>query len=215
MAAAGMLALTLAACVAPEPGVSPPAHIAPSVPLTPSASPATPSHPAPGRTVEVTLPAEVGDLRGVRIATIVPDAGAASRALQEAVREFAEQNGLVVDEFVAAGDTASIDSAFAGALAAEPHVVVGLGAGAVDVFAYNSSQLLDQDFLLLGAQLAEPTANVAAVIWEGATSRGSGAPADGNLEEATVTASRAAEAVAVGLTTVMSGVSGIVLHLPG
>jgi hypothetical protein len=161
------------------------------------------------------VPADPGDLRGVRIAVVVPDGGATSRVLKEALRGFAEVNGLDVEEFVATGDAASVDAAFAQALAAEPHVMIGLGAGAVDVFAYNSSQWLDQDFLLLGAQVAEPTSNVAAVVWEGATSRGSGAPADGELDDTAVTPSRAAEAVSVGLATVMSGESGIVLHLPG
>ncbi len=209
-----MIALTLTACAAAALEVPDPGGTAASVLPAPPADSTTSSHPAPGRTVEAAAPAARGDLRGVRIAVVVPDDGATSRSLQAAVRSFAEVNGLTVDEFVATGDAASIDSAFAEALATEPHIVVGLGAGCVDAFAYNSSQWLDQDFLLLGAQVAEPTANVAAVVWEGATSRGSGAPADGDLDDSAVSAGRAAEAVAVGLTTVMSGESGIVLHLP-
>ena len=210
-----MLAMTLTACAAPESGLSAAERTASPVPLGSTTDSVSPPQPAPGRTVEAVVPADAGDLRGVRIAVVVPDEGATSRALQEGLRGFAEVNGLVVEEFVATGDAASVDAAFAQALEAEPHIVVGLGAGAVDVFAYNSSQWLDQDFLLLGAQVAEPTSNVAAVIWEGATSRGSGAPADGDLDDTAITPSRAAEAVSVGLATVMSGESGIVLHLPG
>ena len=210
-----MLAMTLTACAAPESGFSTAERTASPVPSGSTTESAGTSRPAPGRTVEAVVPADAGDLRGVRIAVVVPDEGATSRALQEGLRGVAEVNGLVVEEFVATGDAASVDEAFAQALAAEPHIVVGLGAGAVDVFAYNSSQWLDQDFLLLGAQVAEPTSNVAAVIWEGATSRGSGAPADGDLDHTAVTPSRAAEAVSAGLATVMSGESGVVLHLPG
>ena len=210
-----MLAMTLTACAAPESGFSAAERTASPVPLGSTTDSVSPPQPAPGRTVEAVVPADAGDLRGVRIAVVVPDEGATSRALQEGLRGFAEVNGLVVEEFLATGDAASVDAAFAQALEAEPHIVVGLGAGAVDVFAYNSSQWLDQDFLLIGAQVAEPTSNVAAVIWEGATSRGSGAPADGNLDDTAITPSRAAEAVSVGLATVMSGESGIVLHLPG
>jgi ABC-type uncharacterized transport system auxiliary subunit len=215
IAAAGMLAMTLTACAAPESGFSTAERTASPVPRGSATDSASPSQPAPGRTVEAVVPADAGDVRGVRIAVVVPDEGATSRALQEALRGFAEVSGLVVEEFVATEDAASVDAAFAQALEAEPHIVVGLGAGAVDVFAYNSSQWLDQDFLLIGAQVAEPTSNVAAVIWEGATSRGSGAPADGDLDDTAITPSRAAEAVSVGLATVMSGESGIVLHLPG
>lgn len=207
--------MTLTACAAPESGFSTAERTATPVPSSSTTESAGLSRPAPGRTVEAVVPAHAVDLRGVRIAVVIPDEGATSRALQEGLRGFAEVNGLVVEEFVATGDAASVDAAFAQALEAEPHIVVGLGAGAVDVFAYNSSQWLDQDFLLLGAQVAEPTSNVAAVVWEGATSRGSGAPADGDLDDTAVTPSRAAEAVSVGLATVMSGESGIVLHLPG
>lgn len=206
--------MTLTACAAPESGFSTAERTASPVPSSSAIESAGTSRPAPGRTVEAVVPADAGDLQGARIAVVVPDGGATSRVLQEALRGFAEVNGLVVEEFVATGDAASVDAAFAQALAAEPHIVVGLGAGAVDVFAYNSSQWLDQDFLLLGAQVAEPTSNVAAVIWDGATSRGSGAPADDELDDTAVTASRAAEAASVGLATVMSGESGIVLHLP-
>ncbi|NLP84191.1 hypothetical protein HF576_10035 [Microbacterium sp. CFH 90308] len=214
IAAAGMLAVTLAACAPPDPAISAAERTPSPVPPSSATGSAGLSHPAPGRTVEAVVPGHTGDVRGVRVAVVVPDDGATSRALQEALHGFAEVNGLVVEEFAATGDAASIDAAFTRALAVEPHIVVGLGAGVVDVFAYNSSQWLDQDFLLLGAQVAEPTSNVAAVVWEGATSRGSGAPADGELDHAAVTTARAADAVSVGLATVMSGESGIVLHLP-
>ncbi|MCP2635202.1 hypothetical protein K0817_001305 [Microbacterium sp. HD4P20] len=212
IAAAGALAMTLTACAAPDLGISTAERTASPVPSR-SAS-AGPSQPEPGRTVEAVVPAHAGDVRGVRLAVVIPDERATSRALLEGLRGFAAGNGLVVEEFVATGDAASVDAAFTQALAAEPHIVVGLGAGTVDVFAYNSSQWLDQDFLLLGAQVAEPTSNVCAVVWEGATSRGSGAPADGDLDHTAVAPSRAAEAVSVGVATVMSGESGIVLHLP-
>lgn len=205
-AAAAALAMVLVACTddAPQPP-------APSSAATGSVID-TSAQPVPGRTMQVSPPADLGNLRGVRIATVVPDGGSASRALQEALRAFAHQHGLIVEEFVAE-DGGGVDSALAGALATEPHVVVGLGEGAVDAIAYASSQYLDQDFLLLGAQSAEPTANVTAVIWDGATSRGSGAPADDVSDEASVTNARATEAISSGLGSVLTGVSGIVLHL--
>lgn len=216
MAAAGALALTLTACFASVPGRSPSTSTSSAAPVVSTPSTATaPSLPAPGRTVEATVPNGAVDLRGARIAVVFPDDSETSRVLGEALRGFVTANGLVLDEFVADGDATSIDAAFARALATAPDVVAGVGASAVDVFAYNSPQWLDQDFLLLGAQVAEPTANVTAVIWDGATSRGSGAPADGELDDTAVTVERATAAVAVGLSTVLSGESGVVLRLPG
>lgn len=211
--AAGLaLALALVACTGGDPNVGQPTAV-PSPSAAATASSDASAHPAPGRTVEATPPAQFENLRGVRIATVVPDAGLASQALQAGMRAIADQYGLVVEEFVAADGPMPVDAAVATALATEPHVVVGLGEGAVDAIAYASSQYLDQDFLLIGAQSAEPTSNVTAVIWGGATSRGSGAPGDDASDEASVTSARAGEAIASGLGSVLTGVSGIVLHL--
>lgn len=212
LAVAAALAATLTGCVAPVVDGSTPGDAPTSADAAPPTGEASP---APGRTIAATPPADVAALRGVRIAAVVPDDGPATRVLRDALRGFARTHGLELEEFAAAADAASLETAFAEAVTREPHVVVGLGAGDVDVFAYGSSQVLDQDFLLLGAQLAEPTANVTAVVWEGATSRGSGAPADGELDDAAVTGVRATEAAAAGLSAVMSGVSGVVLHLAG
>ncbi|HJA03837.1 MAG TPA: hypothetical protein H9800_03130 [Candidatus Microbacterium stercoravium] len=164
--------------------------------------------PEPGRTIEATPPAEAVDVSGWRIAVVVPDGDTATQTLLSAVGESADRNGAHVEEF--GGD---VDVAFADALDADADVVIGLGEGTSDVFAYEASQWLDREFLILGAQAAEPTDNVTAVIWEGATSRGSGAPADGDLDPEGVTAARAADAVAAGLESVAGGVTGIVLHL--
>ena len=128
--------------------------------------------PEPGRTIEATPPAEAVDVSGWRIAVVVPDGDTATQTLLSAVGESADRNGAHVEEF--GGD---VDVAFADALDADADVVIGLGEGTSDVFAYEASQWLDREFLILGAQAAEPTDNVTAVIWEGATSRGSGAPA--------------------------------------
>ena len=164
--------------------------------------------PEPGRTIEATPPAEPADVRGWRIAVVVPDDGATTYTLLSALRESAERDGASVEEFE--GDA---DAAFGDALAADADLVIGLGEGTSDVFAYEASQRLDREFLILGAQVAEPTANVTAVVWAGATSRGSGAPADGDLDPSGVTGARAADAVAAGLRSVADGITGVVLHL--
>jgi len=171
--------------------------------------------PEPGRTIEAAPPADAGDIAGWVVAVVVPNDDEATQTLRAAAREVGERAGARTLEFVADGGGAGIDAAFEEALAAEADVVIGLGDATSDVFSYLTSQWLDQQFLIVGAQLPEPTANVTAVIWPGATSRGSGAPADGELDAAGTTPARAAEAVAAGLDAVAGGTTGVVLSLAG
>jgi len=169
--------------------------------------------PEPGRTIEADPPAEARDLAGWVIAMVVPSDDAEMRSLSEAARETVEREGALVEEFVAQGTDTTVESAFDDALAAEPDVVIGLGEDTSDVFSYLTAQWLDRQFLILGAQLPEPTDNVTAVIWPGATSRGSGAPADGELDKAETTPERISDAIAVGLASVAKGTTGVVLSL--
>lgn len=169
--------------------------------------------PEPGRTIEATAPETAGDLAGMRLAAVVPD-DAAAETLLAAARRIAEAGGAEWEEFPAAqpGEE-GVAAALSDAEAAGADVVIGLGAGAAEAFTYETPQLLAQDFLLVGAQLAEPTDNVTAVIWDGATSRGSAAPADGELDDGAVTPERGEDAVAAGLASIRDDATGIVLHL--
>lgn len=168
--------------------------------------------PEPGRTIEAEPPTEVENLSGYRIAVVTRDAASAS--LLDAAREFARERGAELSEFPAPSpDIDGVDAALDAALADNPDVVVGLGAGVVDLFSFETSQLLDQQFLVIGAQIAEPTDNVTAVIWDGATSRGSAASADGELDDASATHGRGWDAFSVGVTSIRSGVTGVVLRL--
>lgn len=170
--------------------------------------------PAPGRTIDPEPPAAELDLSGQRIAIVISDQGVATQTLASAVRSTAEAAGASVDAFPAEADVTTED-AFAAAVESAPEIVVGVGEGVVDVFSYETAQRLEQQFLLIGGQLPEPTENVTAVIWSGATSRGSGAPADGESDSGSVTEIRAVEAAASGLESVQAGVVGVVLHLDG
>jgi hypothetical protein len=106
-----------------------------------------------------------------------------------------------------------VGAALDGALGARPDLIVGLGDGVVDVFSFESAQLLDQQFLIIGAQLAEPTDNVTAVVWDGATSRGAAAGSDGELSDASVTEDRGEDAFEAGLASIQDGTTGVVLRL--
>ncbi|WP_407317513.1 BMP family ABC transporter substrate-binding protein [Isoptericola halotolerans] len=170
--------------------------------------------PAPGRTIEATPPASVPGLDGHRIAVLVPDDSAASATLLSATRAVASANGAEVREFSAdAAGEDPVGAALAQALDTRPDLIVGLGEGAVDVLGFESAQRLDQQFLVVGAQLPEPTDNVTAVTWVGATSRGSAAGSDGALDDASITADRGEDALEAGLASIQDGTTGVVLHL--
>jgi hypothetical protein len=162
--------------------------------------------PAPGRTIEASAPA-VEDLSDYRMAVVVADDSAESQTLLTASQEFAETHGAELLEFRAApqGDD-PVGDALVAAAGADADVVVGLGAGVVDVFDFETGKTLDQEFLVIGGQLAEPTKNVTAVIWPGATSR---EPAD----DESVTVLRGIDALSTGVESIRGGVTGIVLRL--
>lgn len=185
-------------------------------PAAPPSSAAYEIVPEPGRTIAATPPPGGGpqpSLTGYRIAVVVPADPAAADALLEGTRGFAGRTGAEVVEFVASAP-GGIDAAFGGALDAGADLVVGLGEPTVDVFSFETALWPGQQFLLVGAQLPEPTENVTAVIWEGATSRGSAASADGPLDDSAITAARAADALAVGVDSVRARTTGVVLALP-
>ncbi|MBA8817183.1 hypothetical protein FHX48_002281 [Microbacterium halimionae] len=167
--------------------------------------------PEPGRTIEA---AEIDantdtSLTGYRIA-VVNVASAGSDAMLDGVVAFAEEKNADVEIFDAA-DGDDVAGAVGDAIAAHPDLVVGLGESVVDTFSFETAQVLYQQFLILGAQVAEPTANVTAVIWEGATSRGSAASADGDLNGANVTAEFSRSVVGVGVASIEYGVTGVIV----
>ena len=72
---------------------------------------------------------------------------------------------------------------------------------------------LDQQFLVIGAELAEPTANVTAADWTGASFRGEGLGMPSAYDPATFTPERAGRAVRAGVAAVLNGLTGIVIQL--
>lgn len=174
--------------------------------------------PEPGRTIEARLPASVPRLDGYRIAVVVPDGSAASEELLSAARAVASAHGATLHEYVVDGESeVSVGGALDHALDARPDLIVGLGDGVVDVFGFESAQWLDQQFLVVGAQLPEPTGNVTAVVWDGATSRGSAAGSDGGRGAGGLTegldGGLGEAALGVGLASIRAGTVGVVLHL--
>lgn len=174
-------------------------------------------------------PADVVDVAGATIApdalattsarfgsavVVVPadaagDARSASAAVIEAVRSHADAVRRV-DLAVAEQDDARLQEL----VDDHPALIIVVGAALNAVVDRVSASSLDQRFLLVGAQLPEPTDNVAAVVWPGADQRdqvmgggGASASSGGAL------VARAAEAVPIGLRAVSSGCSGPVVAL--
>lgn len=191
-----VLALALTACVDLSAGSSP----------SGSAGAASEVLPAPGRTIPAT-PSAVPDLTGYRVAVIVPDDSESSETLLGAARAFADDSGAELVEFIAAAEGVDpVGDAFAGAAGSDADVVVGLGEGVIGVFDFETGKNLDQEVLIVGGQLAEPTENVTAVIWPGATAR---EPAD----EESITLQRGIDALTAGVVSIRDGVTGVVLSL--
>src|SRR5258705_7120265 len=55
-----------------------------------------------------------------------------------------------------------------------PDLIISAGNGLIDPLALVTASHLPQQFLVVGAELAEPTHNVTAVDWSGASFRGEG-----------------------------------------
>ena len=162
--------------------------------------------PVPGRTIAA-APTDIGDLNGYRIAVVIPDTSDASERLLAAAREVASSAGADLVELPADLTGADpVGAALEEALAADADLVVGLGDGVIGVFDIETGKALDQQVLVIGGQLAEPTENVTAVIWPGATAREAS-------DDAAVTVERGVDALAAGIASIREGVSGVVLSL--
>lgn len=164
-------------------------------------------NPEPGSWDGVTPPA------GYEVVLITASEDAATTTLSDAVEEWAARENVELTHLTAANDD-QVESQITAAVAAEPDVVIGAGDDVVDVFALLTAQNLAQDFLVVGAELPEPTENVVSVIWPGATFRGTGLGSSGDIDPASVTPEHAANAVTAGIASVLHDLTGIVIRLP-
>ncbi|KAA9108551.1 hypothetical protein F6B43_12650 [Microbacterium rhizomatis] len=147
---------------------------------------------------------------GMRVVLLTADADAPTATISEAVRTWARENGADLREVSAADD--HIDGIVA-AMDENPDLIVTGGNSLIDALAAVTPNHLDRQFLVLGAELAEPTHNVTAVDWTGASFRGEGLGAASAYDEATFTPERSAAAVRAGVAAVLHGMTGIVLWI--
>jgi len=95
-----------------------------------------------------------------------------------------------------------------------PDLVICAGNALVDALALVTASHLDQQFLVVGAQLPEPTVNVTAAIWRGASSRGWEVPNMAlSFDQDAFTPEHAGAAIRAGVASVLSDLTGIVIWL--
>jgi len=96
----------------------------------------------------------------------------------------------------------------------EPDLVICAGNTLVDALALVTASHLNQQFLVVGAQLPEPTVNVTAAIWRGASSRGKEVPdTSSSFDPHAFTPRHVDAAIRAGVASVLSDITGIVIWL--
>jgi len=94
-----------------------------------------------------------------------------------------------------------------------PDLIISAGNDLIDPLTTITPHHLEQQFLVVGAELAEPTGNVTAADWTGASFRGEGLGMSSAYDPDTFTPERAARAVRAGVAAVLNDLTGIVVWL--
>lgn len=187
----------------PHPAPTPVGTLGPGF-ATRTPAPESTVTPAPGSW------ADVHPSRDYRVVLLTAGRDAPTRALVTAVREWAEQEHVDLRTVTAEGDPVPSISE---AMSLKPDLIVSAGNDLVDPLALVTASHLDQRFLVVGAEVAEPTHNVTAVDWSGASFRGEGLGMASAYDPASFTADRCAAAVRAGVAAVLHDLTGIVIWL--
>lgn len=228
-ATAGIVGAVAAGCAASSstapdvsPGARPAAMGADGTPVTPLPGAGTLG---PGFATPTALPPPQGTMTpspgswahaapppGYRVVLLTTEQDATARTLSRAVEDWARDAGVDLTRVVAdrPGDYLSV---IQHAIDAQRDLVVTVGNGLVDPLAVVSASWLSQHFLVLGAELAEPTYNVTAADWKGASYRGAGLGASSRYDASSFTPERAGRAIRAGVAAVVTGHTGYVVWL--
>jgi hypothetical protein len=147
---------------------------------------------------------------GYRVVLLTAGEDAATKTLTDAIREWADSES--VDLRTVSADGNHIDG-IVEAMDLNPQLIVTAGNDLIDALATVTPNHLDRQFLVVGAEVAEPTANVTAVDWTGAAFRGEGLGASSEYDPASFTEERCAQAVRAGVAAVLHNLTGIVLWI--
>lgn len=208
--AAAVLLLWLTGCASDDWNTP---RAAPTVVGTPAAGFHPETTPSPEATV---VPADgswqgVSPSPGYRVVLLTSGSDATTKVLNAAVEEWAS-DAQVSLRTVVAEDSGAIP-AIVDAMDMKPDLIVSTGEALVDALAMVTPNHLDRSFLVLGAELAEPTDNVTAVDWTGAGFRGEGLGSATHFDESSFTPERGDAAIRAGATAVLTGMTGVVLWI--
>lgn len=150
--------------------------------------------------------------KGYRVVLLTTGDDRPTRTLVAAVKDWASEEHVDLRTVVGDGP-ADLLPAVARAMDLGPDLIVSAGNGLIDPLATVTPSHLSQQFLVVGAELAEPTHNVTAVDWSGASFRGEGLGMSSTYDAASFTAEHCADAVRAGTAAVLSDLTGIVIWL--
>jgi hypothetical protein len=204
------LALTAGACASPDDWSSPrPAPTAVGslgpgfIGADASPAPAATISPSPGSWDDVRPP------EGYRVVLLAEGDGPETTTVADAVTRWAHEHDVSLKTVTVADREHQVDG-IVEAMELGPDLVVTAGPDLVDALALVTAHHLDRQFLVLGAQLPEPTDNVTAAVWPGADTRGS--EVAGETPDPTAFSREQADAaVRAGVASVLSGLRGVVV----
>lgn len=150
--------------------------------------------------------------RGYRVVLVHAGDDAPTTALVDAVTAWAHDEHVDLRTVDATGED-NLQPPIAEALGMGADLVVSAGNDLIDPLAIVTANHLDQQFLVVGAEIAEPTANVTAVDWAGASFRGEGLGMSSTWDPSSFTAERCGRAIRAGAAAVLGGVTGVVVWI--
>jgi hypothetical protein len=113
--------------------------------------------------------------RGYRVVLLTAGNDHPTTTLVTAVKHWANAEHVRLETVAVTEPRRSVDG-IVEAMDLRSDLVICAGNALVDALALVTASHLDQQFLVVGAQLPEPTVNVTAAIWRGASSRGREVP---------------------------------------
>lgn len=178
-----------------------------------------PSQPPTAEATITPSPGSWDDVRpkpGFRVALVIDGVPSAAdpqvKVLRNAIQSWAGSVAAHVTEFTARKVPDYVLDIQA-AIDAKPDLVISIGDGLADPMALVTATNLETQFLIVGAEIAEPTSNVTAADWVGASFRGEGLGLPETYDPASFTPERAGRAVRAGVAAVLSGLTGIVVQV--
>ena len=136
-----------------------------------------------------------------------------TRVLVTAVKQWADAERVGLRTVAVKPRDRTVDR-IVEAMDLRPDLVICAGNTLVDALALVTASHLDRHFLIIGAQLPEPTMNVTAAIWQGASSRGREVPdTTSSFYPRAFTRERASAAIRAGVASILSDLTGIVIWL--